>query len=165
MIVAATGHRPDKLGGYDLNAAKIVENFARIVLRDEQPDMVISGMALGWDTAIAKAAVALGIPLLAAVPFKGQESKWPYKKQEEYYNLLRAANDIVYVSDPPYSAQKMHIRNEWMVNECDLLLACWDGSASGTYQCIAYARNIQRYKTDLHIKNVWEDFVRYRGGP
>jgi hypothetical protein len=34
-------------------------------------------MARGWDLALAKAAVELGLPLFAAIPFVGQESRWP----------------------------------------------------------------------------------------
>lgn len=49
--VAFTGHRPDKLGGYD---GSPLQDRIGIVLKSLlaplQPDVVISGMALGVDT-------------------------------------------------------------------------------------------------------------------
>ena len=52
------------------------------------PSEVISGMALGWDMALAQAAINLGIPFIAAVPFIGQENMWIKKTQEYYKELL-----------------------------------------------------------------------------
>ena len=46
-------------------------------LERARPDAVISGMALGWDQAVARATADLGIPWVAAITFEGQESKWP----------------------------------------------------------------------------------------
>jgi hypothetical protein len=77
MILAATGHRPDKLGGYDLSIYRKLVGLAYSYLRKQTPDVVISGMALGWDQAVAEAAVKASTPFIAAIPFRGQESKWP----------------------------------------------------------------------------------------
>lgn len=68
MLIAATGHRPDKLGGYGRHDARL-EDIARGYLSMLQPAGVITGMALGWDTRFALAALSLGLPLHAAVPF------------------------------------------------------------------------------------------------
>jgi len=76
MILSGTGHRPDKLGGYSDSAFDNLVKIAEDYLKESKPDKVISGMALGWDQALAEACVNLNIPFIAAVPFKGQESKW-----------------------------------------------------------------------------------------
>lgn len=65
MIIAATGHRPDKLGGYDDDVMKRLKDLARGYLeKQEVLAEVISGMAQGWDTAIALVAIELEIPLM-----------------------------------------------------------------------------------------------------
>ena len=71
MIVAATGHRPNKLAPlsicYSTRVLQRLIDLATAYLEKSNPDAVISGMALGWDTAIAIAAIKLNIPLTAAV--------------------------------------------------------------------------------------------------
>jgi hypothetical protein len=78
ITIAATGHRPDKLvNQYDEASLARLTEFAATCLKQLAPDFVISGMALGWDQAIAEAAVSLDIPLIAEIPFPGQPSRWP----------------------------------------------------------------------------------------
>lgn len=141
MIVAGTGHRPDKLGGYSVEVEDRLTAFARDQLQRVAPSKVISGMALGWDQALAQAALDLGIPLIAAVPFEGFGQKWPKSSQYRCTALLCRAAEVATVSPYPGTAA-LHRRNEWMVDRCDLLLALWDGSWGGTFNCIQYARKV-----------------------
>lgn len=55
MILAVTGHRPNKLGGYSKQAYRKLVKIAEVNLKKLNPDKVISGMALGWDQALAQA--------------------------------------------------------------------------------------------------------------
>lgn len=141
MVVAFTGHRPNKLGGF--HTPNKTFNWVMWQLDDAlthlQPDRVISGMALGVDQWAAAFAVALGIPFTAAIPFAGQESVWGSNAQLIYKKLLDLADEKVIVCPGSYAPRKMQIRNEWMVDRCDVLLAVWDGSAGGTGNCVRYA--------------------------
>ncbi len=138
-ILAATGHRPDKLGGYTARAADRLEQVALNYLRLNRPDRVISGMALGWDQAWASAAICLDLPFDAAVPFDGQERAWPAESRARYRTLLALADRVVVVCPGGYAASKMQMRNEWMVDNCTALVALWDGSPGGTANCVRYA--------------------------
>lgn len=140
LILAATGHRPDKLGGYEPWAQRQVHEFARFLLSQWQPSRVVVGMALGWDTAVALGALDLGLPLIACVPFAGQELRWPLESQRIYGRILEQAAAVELVCSGGYAAHKMQLRNRAMVDQCDLLLACWDGSPGGTANCVEYAR-------------------------
>ena len=153
--LAATGHRPDKLGGYGAAVEVRLLGTAKDALRRHAtPDTtVISGMALGWDMAIAEAAVSLDIPFIAAVPFFGQQSAWPFKSQERYHALLKKAQDRVIVCAGGYAAWKMQRRNEYMVDRATEILALWDGTPGGTANCISYAARCRK-----PIHNVWSDF-------
>jgi len=140
-VFCATGHRPDKLGGHDTQVLDGLVRLAEAYLIHESPDAVISGVALGWDTAWAIAALRLGIDLTAAVPFEGQESRWPEQSQKRYRKILSKAKRVEIVSEGGYSARAMQKRNEWMVDSSHRVVALWDGSSGGTGNCIRYAKS------------------------
>lgn len=149
MLVAVTGHRPDKFGGYAPNQlherVKEALTTALWLLKEEFPNLrLVSGMALGVDQWAVNACLTLGVPFEAAVPFKGQELSWPLHAQETYKALLRQAAAVHIVSDGDYKPWKMQKRNEWMVDRCKLLLAVWDGSDGGTANCVRYAWSVER---------------------
>jgi len=146
VIVAFTGHRPDKLGGYKVPNPMYIKVCREIdkVLRELKPEKVITGMALGVDQWAAMIAHKMEIPFLAAIPFEKQEAKWPEQSQKTYRLLRKLASEEVIVSPGGYSADKMQTRNKWMVDHCDKLIAIWDGSSGGTGNCINYAKSIKR---------------------
>lgn len=141
MIVAFTGHRPNKLGGYKIPNPTYYSVYRHLekTLKELKPEKAISGMALGVDQWAAMICVNLGIPFIAAVPFPGQECKWPEQSQRIYKLLLKKADDIVMVNDAPFAASKLQKRNEWMVDQCDQLIAVYNGTEGGTHNCVKYA--------------------------
>lgn len=143
MIVAFTGHRPDKLGGYKLPNPTYVHVCQQIekVLLDVKPEKAICGMALGVDSWAANVCRKLNIPYIAAVPFEGQEKAWPESSQRIYQSLLNRASEKVIVCEGAYAAYKMQVRNVWMVDHCDILIAIWDGTPGGTANCVSYAKS------------------------
>lgn len=139
--LALTGHRPNKLWGYDLSNERyqqVAEQLAEYC-RKHNVDTIISGMALGFDQLGAQVAIDNGLKFVAAIPMEGQESKWPKESQERYHELLGYADKVVYVNDGEYSAAKMNMRNEWMVNNADAVFALHDGSSGGTGNAVKYA--------------------------
>lgn len=155
MILAATGHRPNKLIRYypkpDLD--DFLTDFAVDHLRRLAPAEVISGMALGWDTAVALAAVRLGIPFTAACPFRGQEQLWSGKQQARYRDLLSKAKKVEFVCKHRLDIAFQE-RNEWMVDRCTDLLSLHDGSQGGTHNCLRYA-----YGWSVPVIPTWADFM------
>lgn len=141
MVVCGTGHRPDKLNReYDLKGP-LTKSIAEEVYKAfdaVKPDVVISGMALGFDMIIAICAIKKGIKLHAAVPFAGQEKKWPEESQKLYNGILRRAGEVTIVCEGGYAAYKMQHRNQWMVDNSEKVIACWDGSDGGTKNCVDY---------------------------
>lgn len=141
MIVSFSGHRPSKIGGYKIPnpTYNAICSELEKVLNELKPTRAISGMALGVDTWAAQICIDLKIPFVAAVPFINQEYKWPEASQKIYKALLSKADEIVIVSQGPYAPHKMQIRNQWMVNNCDKLIAVFNGSLGGTYNCVQFA--------------------------
>jgi hypothetical protein len=163
-IVTATGHRCNKLpGGYSREARVRLRDFASRWLEALRPRGICSGMAIGWDLAVADACVALGIPFVACVPFAvGQESRWPAESQDYYRSLLARAAKVIVCSPGGYAPAKMQARNERMVNiamrggaaDPGLILALWSGTAGGTKNCLDYARIRQ-----CPAVNAWADLI------
>jgi uncharacterized phage-like protein YoqJ len=145
-----TGHRPPKTGGYD-NDNPIMRNIrdwlrVRVGMAYEAGIRTfISGMALGVDQVAAevvleyKSAGCDDIKLVAAVPFDGQECRWPVASQRYYTRLIQLADECVVVCAGGYAAWKMQVRNKWMVDRSRLVLAVWDGSLGGTANAVHYA--------------------------
>jgi uncharacterized phage-like protein YoqJ len=155
MRVMVTGHRPPKVGGYRLPnpTEQWVRTNLRAILkgmleRDEKLEAV-TGMALGADTIFAEVCLELGIPFIAATPFKDQGSRWPTESQEKLARLLAAAKKVVIVDEiPSYHSDrfggKMALRNKWMVDHSAEAIAVWDGTDGGTANAVKLLRKKSR---------------------
>jgi len=147
--ICITGHRPNKLWGYDLNNEKyikLIEVFKYMLVSMECTE-AITGMALGVDTVFAKAVLSLkeeghDIKLICAIPCQNHSSNWPKSSQDEYEDILSKADEVIIVSDAPFTARLMQIRNVWMADRCDLAFAVWDRTSGGTKNCIDYLKKI-----------------------
>jgi len=164
ITLGVTGHRlGPRLGGFDLRTRRALGALAVEHLREIRPKRVITGMAIGWDQAVAGACVALDIPFVAAVPFPGQATRWPPETQARYRRLLESAESINYTcrSEQTLSARQvtdfMRYRNQWVVDNSDQIAALFDGSAgSGTALTVHYAQ-----MKGKPIENLWS---RWLGG-
>ena len=164
MTYGFTGHRPPKLGGYGKEAQQNLYNFAYQILYkhfDVCLDKAIIGMAQGWDLTIAQACFLLNIPYIAVVPFPGQELVWPDEKVRSLYrSILDTAQQVVYVSQSTGGnvARALQLRNQWIVDHSEKLIALWDGIESGgTWNCVKYSR-----RRNVEVINVWEDWEEFQ---
>jgi len=158
LVIGVTGHRPDKLGGYDDQTYNRLVDLAVAVFKLKKPQKVITGMALGWDQACCEGALRLKIPVCAALPFPGFDSKWPDAAVSKFGSLLRQCSERVWVSeDKTYSAKKLFDRNKWVVDRCSLLVALYDGSMGGTHNTVEYAKSVDR-----EMLNVWKSWEKFK---
>ena len=160
MIIAGTGHRPPKLGGYknSENVYEFAYAFLSDCLKQHQVHHIISGMALGWDQALAEAAYKIGIPFDAYVPFIGFEDNWPQLSRLQYYKLIDRAEKVHYICGLGYKSYKFQLRNEAMVDACDFVLALHNGTRGGTYNTIKYAN--RWCKPVVNLWNAWEQYQK-----
>jgi uncharacterized phage-like protein YoqJ len=146
-VIAVTGHRPDAINSdytYTTKPWQNIKTELAAVFTEQGATRIITGMALGVDTVAAQVAQRLYIPYTAAVPFKGQENRWPESSKVLYRALLANADEVVYVSPGGYAGWKMHRRNAYMVDRAardqGLLTAVWNGDKKGgTWGCLQYA--------------------------
>jgi len=135
-ILGVTGHR--KL---EHQKTDIVEAFRQKISGPQKPDVVISGMALGYDTLVVQVCIEEDVPYIAAVPYKGQEKFWRIEDKLEYQRLIKEAWKIKLVSPGGYAAWKLFKRNEWIVDNSTRIVSYWNGlEKGGTYRCLEYAK-------------------------
>ena len=95
----------------------------------------ISGFAIGFDMMAAEAIVSLkrsypDITLIAAIPFKGQASRFSFHDRKRYDRLLEAADELIVLSDSYYPRCFLD-RDEFMVSHSSRLIAYYDGREKG----------------------------------
>lgn len=117
---------------------------------------LISGMALGVDTLWALVALRLKrdfptkFKLECAIPCQNHSSKWVKESKAIYDDILSKADKVTLVTDAPYNPWLMQKRNEYMVDNSDMVFAVWDGTNGGTGNCINYAVKNQKLVYVLH---------------
>lgn len=161
MNVCFTGHRPNKLGGYDWNTEKnkaIIDKLDHIINKlifEYGATHFICGGALGVDQmafeACNKMSGNCSITTEVAAPFKNQACKWNKYDTDRYNNHLKCADVVTYTDmldgykikgyqDGIYYPAKMQKRNMYMVDKSDIVVAVWDGTKGGTGNCVEYAK-------------------------
>lgn len=146
-----TGHRPEKLQQTEPEVKRLLEDSIRQAIADGYVTF-ISGMARGVDIwaaqiVLQERAQNQNIHLITAVPYKGFESRWDERWQQEYRFILQAS-DLVRFICPAFSMESFHKRNEWMVDHCSRVIAVYNGKPGGTRNTIEYSK---KKKVDCYL--------------
>lgn len=156
-----TGHRPNKLGGYNLISdsylalQRDLESYIYHQLQTYQTVVCHSGLALGGDTLWSKAALHMRtlypsrVKFHAEIPMMEQASPWFKKSDIDFWQEQVDTADFksVYGSLADKSDQErkylssrlLNVRNEGMVDNSDIMLAIHDGTSGGTNNARNYA--------------------------
>lgn len=116
-------------------------------IKDFDVNHFISGLAIGVDMLAAESVAYvrtltpdLPVTLTGAMPFPSQPNKWPEPTRQHWNDICTLCDEVVATSADPYHPSKMQIRNIWMVDASNYVIAIWDGTKSGgTWNCIKYA--------------------------
>ena len=153
--VSITGHRPERIPDTEIVREALAKAFITL-----GANTVIQGMAAGVDLLAAEVAFSSHIPFWCVKPWAGHQPR-----SRDYLNYVRAMTlcERAIVVNPsekyigPWLYQR---RNEWMVDNGDILLAVWDGiEKGGTWNCIEYA--VGQRKTIYRIDPVTGELSRY----
>jgi len=138
-IVALTGHRVLKKD-FDLY------HFNRVLVNiiESGYNIFYIGMAIGFDITGCKLLNELketykDIKIIACIPCKEQDKFFNKKEKNDYENCLKFCEEIIYITDT-YITGCMQMRNRYMVDNCDLLLAYLYKNLGGTYYTVNYAK-------------------------
>lgn len=160
MNWTATGHRADKLELYTEEQAHRLIAFAddvvQIYFKSPTVGTMYCGMQSGWDLAIGLAAMNRGWNLVPCLPYTNFLPYGQYNKRFWYSissRILKAYKPVV-VCPGDYAAWKLNTRNKFMVDHSSFVMALWDGSDSGTKNCIDYAISKQ-----TPYENYWDRWM------
>jgi uncharacterized phage-like protein YoqJ len=139
-----TGHRPEKLTAPEVAIRDALEMEIKRAIADGL-NVFISGMARGVDIWAAEIVLKLrdaGMPirLICASPYEGFERGWSTDWQMRYNTIMKAA-DLVRFINKGYSRACFQIRNEWMVDHSNRVIAVFNGERGGTKNTIDYAKS------------------------
>lgn len=184
LTICFTGHRPDKLGGYDWYGDKneqirfnLMVFMKKIInLNSNIKIKAKVGGALGFDQfafAVCHRLKEEGydIDIEVCIPFADQYIKWRDIDQDRYFEQCQLADKRTYIDrcegyqlkdidSGIYHPAKMQKRNEYMVDRSDVVISLWDGSKGGTANCVRYAK--KKSKTVIIINpETWKIEVEY----
>lgn len=135
---ALTGHR------------ELSPDFDKNTLYDRLEEMIHSGcdrflcgMAAGFDLAALECLVDLRekyrITLVACVPYLGQERGFPEPEKERYRRLMGMCDEKVILAGR-YEAGCLLLRNRYMADRADVVLAYCERGHGGTAYTVRYAQ-------------------------
>lgn len=183
--ICFTGHRPTKLGGYNWSTPKnqaIMAELRHQIVQlvnstDDNKFTFYFGGALGIDQMAFNIVEKIKfntlklnpieITQILAMPFEKQDNNWfgeAGRKELRHERLI--ANEVILVDtlegykikgypEDIYFPAKMQKRNEYMVNNSDIIIAVWDGvKRGGTYNCVKYAQKLEKQIIQINPKEI-----------
>ncbi len=145
MILGGSGHR-----------VILEEHYNHVyietekVIKELKPDKIISGLALGFDQLLAVIGFRNNIPVLGAIPFVGQESRWSERQKIIYQKIIEKCSETVIVSNGDYAVWKLMDRNKYIVDNSNVIISYFSGKPSGTSNCLNYAKSINKQIINIY---------------
>jgi hypothetical protein len=135
MKIAVTGHRPERLKGQEAIIGQwLYDQLNKLQEQEEKITAAYNGMAMGADQIFALQCLKLNMPVYCVFPYKRKR----YHQDELY--IMKQAISLITLQDK-YSQDCFYKRDCYMVDNCDILFAVWDGQPyGGTYDTIEYAK-------------------------
>lgn len=150
-----TGHRPDKI---ELGEKEIKPLLEKAIDEAISEGFVtfITGMAMGTD--IWSAEIVLdrkkknkNLHLICALPHPGFENRRNFTEKIRFSKIIKKADLVKEINDH-YFTGCYQVRNEWMVDRSNLVIAVFNGQKSGTKNTVDYA-----IKKGININNVLQN--------
>ncbi len=138
-----TGHRPSKMNMTENETNPLLEKAIDDAIAEGYVTF-ITGMAEGTDIWAAEIVlhrklVNKDIHLICALPHPGFESRRSMVEKKRFNNIIANAGLVKMVNEH-YFTGCYQVRNEWMVDRSNFVIAVWNGSKSGTKNTIDYAK-------------------------
>ena len=147
---AFTGHR--KLEN-DFSLRKLKKIIKTLI--EEGVTTFYAGMAIGFDLVAAEAVLALkkkypSVKLVACIPCYNQEKTFPAEDQKRYVKILKKADEQVVLAEHYFSGC-MQLRNRYMVDHADVLVAYCHAETGGTAYTVKYFKKQKPHNDILFI--------------
>ena len=124
MKIMISGHRKEKLLNYDCEWIKAaIKNILAGLKAEKGFIKGYSGMASGVDLWFCEICKELNMPYAACIPFEEQRETMEAEDRLLRDELIGLASEV------------LHVRNSYMVENCDSAIVVWDGNKGGTHNC------------------------------
>ena len=150
-----TWHRPDKMELGEKEIKPLLEKAIDEAIADGYVTF-ITGMAMGTDIWAAEIVLERkkrnkDLHLICALPHPNFESRRSMAEKMRFNKIIKKA-DIVKEMNDHYFTGCYQVRNEWMVDRSNLVIAVFNGKKSGTKNTVDYAKRIS-----VKVINVLDD--------
>lgn len=155
MTFCITGNRPEKFPFNYFDKASLEMTAYYTCLKNLTAEYLkngyrhfITGMARGVDLDFAEQVVNFkktfrqysDVVIEAAIPHRAQADRYDARSKRKYDLVLAFCDKVTFISES-YSPDCFFIRNRYMVDNSDSVIAIWNGDMSGgTFYTINYAR-------------------------
>ena len=138
-----TGHRPGKMELREKEIKQLLEKAIDDAISEGYVTF-ITGMAMGTDIWAAEIVLERKkanneLHLICALPHPNFESRRSMREKMRFNKIIKKA-DLVKDINNHYFTGCYQVRNEWMVDRANLLIAVFNGQKSGTKNTVDYAR-------------------------
>ncbi len=138
-----TGHRPDRMEQGEKEIKTLLEKAIDKAIEDGYVTF-ITGMAMGTDIWAAELVLERkktnkNLHLICALPHPNFESRRSTAEKMRFNKIINKADLVKEINDH-YFTGCYQIRNEWMVDRSNLVLAVFNGQKSGTKNTVDYAK-------------------------
>ena len=139
-----TGHRPDKKELGEKEIKSLLEKAIDDAIADGHVTF-ITGMAMGTDIWAAEIVLERkkanrDLHLICALPHPNFEGRRSTTEKMRFNKIIKKA-DIVKEINDHYFTGCYQVRNEWMVDRSNLVIAVFNGQKSGTKNTVDYAKS------------------------
>lgn len=163
-IWICTGHRYSKLNDVSIvekdKTDEVLHTILSYYFNNRDVSIIRTGMALGFDLAVADFGIRNNIPVHAYIPYVGQEYKWSDRDKKRYENLISNCSSISIASDKYPSSYKeataaLYGRNRILVKGATNCVALkrHDINKGGTVYTMGLC---DRY--NVIVDNIWDSF-------
>jgi len=150
-VCSFTGYRTKKLNESLMRGSLTLEDLTDILeyemkqMLDRGFETFQCGMASGADLLFAKTALRLKkeyppVRFIAVIPCLEHDKGWNHADRTACREAAEQADEVIMVSNTRYYDGCMAKRNRYLVDNCDELLAIYDGRPGGTMQTINFAK-------------------------
>lgn len=150
-VCSFTGYRTKKLneslsrGSLNITDLSDILEYEMKLMLDRGFETFQCGMASGADLLFAQAALKLKreyppVRFVAVIPCAEHDKGWNPADRLVCREAAEKADDVVMVSATRYYDGCMAKRNRYLIDNCDELLAVYDGRPGGTMQTVNFAK-------------------------
>ena len=170
VTVGITGHRS---GISDEVYTKLFRYIKDMIEKESiSIKTIISPLADGADRVVAKHILEEhNAKLIVPLPFKEYEYQKDFSKdsKKEFEKLIAKADRVYTISDiDKISKDEAYLKaGEYVVNNCDILIAIWDGEdargVGGTADIVEYAKKCKKPTLYINTENLNIKYINFNG--